>query len=494
MTAKGPKTGVWSLSVVSSEAQAETLQHQRAWAKETAKRCGWHITRSIEGVSSGKDGPRRLLRDILADLKNLDPDARPARILVIRLDRVGRGSVAESAIVLHELLQLGVGVHTRDQGDVKLDSAMDELIAAAQLAVARHENDVRRDKMRTVYRRKREAGVIVGNRPPFGLRISEDGKTYCATSAKHKNAILEAFELRAAGYGLQSIGERLSQIAPPHRFINGKEYVVRWTQTRVARLLGNPAYAAIVDRVTMARAQRTAKNAAAVVDRTRDKRRRFPWPLSGSIRCACGRAMTGMACGTPENRVRYYACRTPWVHEVAVRLVRADNLEDQFVNLLRRLRASPALLAKYQNRTRQSPEPLKKRIHELERNLSDIDRGKQRVWDLHAKGQVRDTDVQERLDKLAETREGIQKRLAETREHLVIAQHASNERQGLARVLDEAARRWATLPEPNQRRIAQAIALVLGGFTVTAGGTLTIGNSVDPLAQRKPHAKRLVKP
>ena len=58
------------------EAQAETLPHQRQWAQETAAAHGWKLARVIEGVSSGKSGPRRV-RELLVELRALEA-RRPA--------------------------------------------------------------------------------------------------------------------------------------------------------------------------------------------------------------------------------------------------------------------------------------------------------------------------------------------------------------------------------------------------------------------------------
>ncbi|MGB6644456.1 MAG: hypothetical protein WBE35_05465, partial [Candidatus Cybelea sp.] len=76
-TPKTNGTSAWALVAVSSEGQADTLKHQRRWAEETAASRGWRLTRVVEGVSSGRAGPRRLVRDLLADLHALTPEARP---------------------------------------------------------------------------------------------------------------------------------------------------------------------------------------------------------------------------------------------------------------------------------------------------------------------------------------------------------------------------------------------------------------------------------
>ena len=116
---------------------------------------------------------------------------------MIRLDRVGRGSIIESQIFVRDLLALGARVFTRDAGEIRLDSAMDELVAAVQMAVARHENDVRRDKARAVYQRRLAAGQVISNRPPYGLLVTAD-RRYIARP-ECISVIRQVFRMSARG-------------------------------------------------------------------------------------------------------------------------------------------------------------------------------------------------------------------------------------------------------------------------------------------------------
>ena len=66
-------TTAWALLVVFSEAQSETLQHQRAWAERIAAEKGWRLARFFEGVASGIDGPRKLTRGVLLAVRATPP-------------------------------------------------------------------------------------------------------------------------------------------------------------------------------------------------------------------------------------------------------------------------------------------------------------------------------------------------------------------------------------------------------------------------------------
>jgi DNA invertase Pin-like site-specific DNA recombinase len=473
---RGP--AVWALAAVSSEGQSETLAHQRRWAEEAAAAHGWHLTRVVEGVATGKAGPRRLVRELLADLRALDAEARPTKVLMIRADRLGRGSIVESQIVLRDLLELGVGVFTRDQGDVKLDSAMDELISAATLAVARHENDVRREKALAVYRRKRAAGERIGSKAPYGLQRKK-GKD--APDKERAPIVREAFKLRLEGKGYEAIGRRLASIAPPHLYLNGKSRVVHWTPTRVKKLLDNRAYVGpLISEATFARAQRVA--GMLTNDRSGDKRRRYAWPLAGSLRCHCGRVLIGMACGVEPWRYRYYACRARWNHDDRLRLVRAEALEEQFVVLLGRLRASPKLIERYSRRasTPVSSRILDRSIHDLKAKLADVARRRDAAWDLHVTGKVRGDDIQERLDALAEQREEFQSRLTSAQEQLAIAKVASNRERDVEALVRRAAQIFSKARVDEQNQIARTVSLELGGLSVDQGGKMRVTSHVTP--------------
>jgi DNA invertase Pin-like site-specific DNA recombinase len=474
----------WALLAVSSEAQAGTLADQRAWAENAASENGWRLTRVVDGVATGKAGPRALVRKLLVELRALDSKDRPGYVLMTRLDRVGRGAIVDTMVVVHELRELGCRAWTREDGEIKVDSAMEELLVAVKASVAAHENAVRRDKAVAVYRRKREAGMAVGNKRPYGLTIGPDGKDVPLQT--HVPAIREAFRLRAAGNGYHTVALRLAEIAPPQTFRNGRSQPVRWTQNRVLRLLENRAYVGtVVGEATFLRAQRTRKRLGQNHDR--DARAVHPWPLSGALRCYCGRAMNGLLAGAPGRRIRYCGCRATWSHRGSVRLVRADALEEQFIAMLRRLGASPEQADRWRQRaaTSVSPHLLNRGVREARARLAEVDRERDRLWALNASGKVRDDDVQERLDALRSRRheaEDALRRLEEQRVLLASATKRDHEAHDLFKRAPEVFVRAAV---DDQKQIARAVASTLGGLHVSRTNRIAIGPVDDPQRQRR---------
>jgi hypothetical protein len=393
---------------------------------------------------------------------------------MIRADRVGRGSIIESQIVLRDLLRLGVSVFTRDQGDLKLDSAMDELISAATLAVARHENEVRSDKAKALRQRKLKAGEPMG-RVPYGLK--RDGKRNVADKERAP-IVRAAFKLRLQGKGYDAIGRHLTSIAPPHAFMNGKSHTVHWTATRVQLLLLQRAYVgSIIDEATFARAQKVAGLLTNV--RLRDRRRRYPWPLAGTVRCYCGRMLKGLACGVEPWRYRYYACNARWNHQDKMRLVRAERLEEQFTELLHRLRALPKLVERYSRRAAApiAPRTLEESIRNLRAKLSDVARRRDAAWELHVDGKVRSDDVQERLDRLGQQRDDLQARVADAQEQLAIAKKSAGRVRDVEALLRRAAQIFQKANVGEQNQIARAVSIELGGLRADEGGRLRVSAS-----------------
>ena len=147
----------WSYAAVSSSPQEATLEDQQQWACDTAARNGWIITREFSGVASGAKGPREILRVLIDELERAPKAARPQRVLMIRLDRVGRMAL-DCIAALARLRKLGVVLHTRQDGDVKLETAMDTFRPIFELFTAEMENAARSDKWKAVHARRRAEG------------------------------------------------------------------------------------------------------------------------------------------------------------------------------------------------------------------------------------------------------------------------------------------------------------------------------------------------
>jgi DNA invertase Pin-like site-specific DNA recombinase len=476
-----PRPLAWALCVVSSGGQEETIPNQRAWAIGVAKAKNWRLLPDgiFEGVASGKLGPRSIVRDILKKLRATEPDARPEWLCMIRADRLGRGDMVESQIVLRDLHQLGVKVWTRDQGELKLDSAIAKLFVAMQASVAEQENAVKQDKMRDFRKRKREEGLQVG-KSPYAIRRE---KGVDSPDPKRAPVVKEAFALRLQGKGYGAIGQRLAAIAPPHEYKHKSKAhpertnVVHWTAPRVSKLLTNHAYvdAGLIDSATFVQAQGVAK--ALTNDRTGDPRRVHCRPLAGVLTCYCGRKFVGAAYGSSGHKYPYYVCRALWNHDGKHRIVRAEPIESQFRDLLGRLDASPELVKRYRARAASpvSMPALERTIRDGNAQLANLAKSREKAFQLNESGHLRDEDLQARLDTLTEQRDKLQAEVNEAREQVAAAKALAQRQQDAEELLRRAVKIFEKANVAQQNEIAKAVRIELGVLTVDKDKVLLVG-------------------
>jgi DNA invertase Pin-like site-specific DNA recombinase len=464
----------WTYLVVSSDAQGDSLPHQKAWAERTATENGWRITEMFEGVSSGAAGVRSLLDRLIKKLSDTPKSQRPARVILTRIDRLGRGLGIEAIAALAEIRKLGVILHTREDGDVKIERAADAITPMLRAITGALENEARRDKASAVYDRKRRAGKVIGNRAPYGLAIVDGA--YIADK-KLAPAVRQAFAMRAKGSGYHTIAKRMNEIALPQIFKNGNERSVRWSQNRVLRLLTNEAYrkAGVVDDITWKRAR--AQTTLGVRDHLQAK---HPWPLSGALQCECGRTLIGQST-SHGSRVRYMKCTATWAHGGSYILHRADRLAADFEALLVSLRATPSLVEKYAkgaaNAGARDRKVLEKEHKRLVAATAEVDKKRDAVWDLFEGGKVKEADVQPRLDALRQTREDLSASLREVTARLDVFEASSARIADIAAVVADAPRLWrragAAGDVETQKALARAVSRRLGGLTVRLDHTVS---------------------
>jgi len=386
----------WAYLVVSSEQQAETIDFQRSWAAEAAIQHGWDITETFDGVSSGKDGTRTLLKRLVDRLEKTPALERPERVLMIRLDRLGRGLGLEALAALAQITQLGVTIHTRQDGDYKIARASDSLLPLMRIVTGGIENEARRDKALDTYKRRRLSGRSVSNKRPYGIAVA-DG--FDIPAEPEAGAVRLAFELAANGFGYSAIGTRLRAIAPPKRYANGRTHETEWTNDRVRKLLRQSAYRGVViDVQRWDRVKRLLDNAPDVRERVN------PWPLSGALHCSCGRMLIGSTRGSPPRRV--YRCTAIGLHK-GHRTFSASLLEVQFHALLNSLTITPKTVSTYVKQSSQllelDRETLQARRFKAQKSINDANLERDRVWKLNADGLLYDSHLASRLSDIDKT-------------------------------------------------------------------------------------------
>lgn len=445
----------WLYAVVSSSLQADTLADQESWARRACAANGWSLERVFSATATGKRGVRKLLVQLVAELKAVPRAERPTRVLMLRLDRIGRGSIVESQVALREIHQLGSIVHTRDGGDQRLDGAMDELIAAAKFAVASFENDVRREKSLAFHARKRAAGEWATAAAYGFVLVDKRLAPYEPEAA----IVRELFERRLAGLGYQRLAMHVADIAPGKMRPNGERRTIRWSSSTVASLLKNRVYRGRI--VSDAVWDAAASMRGRVVDRPAP---RWPWPLRGAIRCTCGAQLFGEASGRESRRTRYYVCRQIQRHRnPRYPHHNAQRLEAQFFMLLEQLEASPELAAAHAPRPADT-ERLAQRSAALARERSALERRRSRAWELAEDGSIAAADLAARLDEIGRESDRIAAAAVQAERELGDAQSRAHAASKAADVLRGAPLLWSLMPTDGRRRVARAVAAYIGGL------------------------------
>jgi DNA invertase Pin-like site-specific DNA recombinase len=448
----------WLLAVVSSDGQAETLDFQERWGTEVAAENGWTIERTFKDVSSGRDGARQLLKDLLHELRALPKAARPERILLVRIDRLGRGDGLEIIATLSEIKKLGIKLHTREDGDVKLERASDALMPAIKSILAGIENEVRADRTRAGLARRKARGLHHGNAPYGAVIVDGQAAAYEPEAA----LVREIFTLRSEGWGYDRLARYAGERALPKVMRNGKKRQLRWGRSTIQRLLWcRTLRDVVVDAELFDRAQAT-KNP----DFKSLRQQSWPFPLAHAVRCTCGTLLSGQCSGRRGYRTRYYVCRAVARHGYYPHH-NADALEEQFQRQLLRIRADDGLAVT--PRLESALASLQEREAQLKSEVAALERRRLKVWEIAEAGDVPMTEVRPRLEQIAADRDRYETELARLQVEVERAASAAAQHIEVDPVLRGLERSWGTAPTDCQQQVALALAAIVGGFWIAPG-------------------------
>jgi len=451
---------VWSYAAVSSSPQEATLDDQRQWASETATRNGWVVTREFSGVGSGAKGPRDLLSNLIDELERTPKAGRPQRVLMIRIDRVGRMALDCIAAVAR-LRKLGVVLHTRQDGDVKLETALDSLRPIFELVTAEMENTARSDKWKAVHARRRAAGKHVGT-VPYGV-ILVDGKA--VPYEPEAQIVRQIFSLAEQHWGYTRLARWARVNAPPKRTNDGGEKPSRWSASSIRSMLISKTLRGLV--VTEEQWQRTT--AARESDFRARAPKRWEWPLQGAVRCTCGKLLSGHCSGESKYRTRYYVCRHHTLAPAATSHPghRADKLEAQFVQLLRSLRADPTLVDPFEDEEQTDQWDTVER--DALRRIADVEKRTQRAWKVAEEAQIDPSQLRSRLAELEAQRLSAEAALSSARTARARDAEYRQTSCSFAELLEELPDLWAQTTVELQQELACALDAALAESPALGG-------------------------
>lgn len=446
------KTTAWLYAAVSSSPQEESLAEQEAWGHAVAAVNGWAITRTFSGTATGKHGVRKILADLLAELRGIPKAQRPGRVLMVRMDRTGRMAL-ETIGALAEIKRLGIQLHTRQDGDVRLDTALESVRPILQLISAEMENSARSDRARAGKARRRAAGLHNGNAPYGCILVEGRPVAYEPESA----IVRTLFERRAQGWGYERLVSYAGRNAPPKLLGSGKSKKLTWGRSTVEGLLR----CRTLREVVVAPDLWDEANRVSNPDFKARGRRSWPYPLAGALRCTCGMLLSGQTSGIKPSSERYYVCRRVAEHGYYPHW-RASLAEAAFADLLARLSAEPQLLdpgADLEGAT-----ALRSRETAIRKTLEGIEERRRLIWGRAES--LSGPQLRERLDEIDAERMRERAALEEVGSEIAAAARRTAAVEPLIDVLNRLAADWNEATLELKQETARAVAKCVGGLFV----------------------------
>lgn len=408
--------------------QELSLEEQERWARLQADKDKASIRIWRERASAKSVIGRRIFSSLIHDLEELPAARRPRRLLVTSFDRLSR-DMTDTLVGVRSLERLKVELFVRDQGAVSAKTFPEQAALVGQSLGGQAENWARSQRMKASFERRRREGKVTCNKPPYGLQVIKERFVPIDDSAAW---VRKAFKLYADGWGSMRIADLFKRSAPPHTITrlqpDGRQRITRhaplWVPQRVLRLLRQGKYrGTIVNEGLFDRVQRVRDS------RQRERRLVFEYPLSGCLRCTCGRKMAGTASGgggsvyrtargkavryEKYKRTRYYRCEPCKLN------VNADRAEKDFRKAVGVLEASDRDLRAW---VLEKPDldaglNTKREIATLERRLTPelIEATRSTTWKVFYAGKITENQLRAQLNELERAEKADRTRLEELR-------------------------------------------------------------------------------
>lgn len=465
----------------STEDQGEgtTLDVQMDACKSYILSQGWSFRDDLVFVDDGVSGAS-MDRPALGRLRKLVQQRQVECVVVYKLDRLSRSVLDMVKLVLEEWDGLCSIKSAREPIDTLTPTG--KMFFYQLMSFAEWERSVIRDRMFAGKLRRAQEGRTPGFVLPYGFRKGPEGRI--EQDPEQAPVVQRIFRLYLSGLGCRAISRALDQEGHP------SPAGVKWTESSLARLLGNPAYkgtfvygkhtvkggrkvaakeplvvhegffpgivsAEEFEAVQRLRAERPGVGRRAGTGRSLGSRSL----LSGLLRCACGRACTGIGFSARGTSYRYYACggaQQTGSHVCDAGNIRQELLDtlvaEKLLTLYRGAAARERLVLHLASDIRAAHEQAVAALSAAERELRRQEESERRVKGFFLDGKLS-------LDEYRELQAEVNGRLAEAR-----AAHAGALRaeEGARASLDRHAHNtllldrideWETLTQPEKKQL-----------------------------------------
>jgi DNA invertase Pin-like site-specific DNA recombinase len=309
------------------------------------------------GISGGtleRPALKRLLRDVEAGLVDV--------VVVYKIDRLSR-SLTDFAKLVDVFERQNVTFVSVTQ-QFNTTTSMGRLTSNILLSFAQFERELAGERIRDKFAASRRKGIFMGGHPPLGYDILDrqlvvnpaEAELVCLIFRRFLDlgsALLLIRELNAQGHRTKSWTTQAGTFREGRPFDKGTLYKILRNHTYLGEAVHKGRsypgeHEPIIDHATWDRVHELlASNARR---RGNEARARTPAPLRGLMRCThCSTAMTPTHTRRRGRLYRYYVClrASRSGHDTCpVRSIAASEVEGLVLGQVRRLLASPELVAR----------------------------------------------------------------------------------------------------------------------------------------------------
>ena len=327
---------------------------------ESQRHEGWLALddRYDDGGYSGGTLERPALQRLIRDIETGKVDT----VVCYKIDRLSR-SLTDFAKLVNVLERNSVTFVSVTQSFCTTTS-MGRLTLNILLSFAQFERELAGERIRDKFAASRRKGIFMGGTPPLGYDVRDRKLVVNAAEAELIRLIFRRFldlgsalllirELNALGHRTKSWTTRAGTFREGRPFDKGTVYKILRNRTYLGEAVHKGQsypgeHESIVDRATWERVHEVlASNARR---RGNEARSRTPAPLRGLMRCThCSSAMTPTHTRRRGRLYRYYVClgASRRGHDTCpVRSIAASEVEGLVLGQVRRLLASPELVAR----------------------------------------------------------------------------------------------------------------------------------------------------
>lgn len=330
----------------------ETLSRHRTTLLKIAKEQNLNIIDIKEEVLSGESvSYRPKMLDLLDEVKRGLYDA----VLVMDIDRLGRGNMQDQGLILDTFKQSGTKIIT-PRKIYDLSNEFDEEYSEFEAFMARKELKLITRRMQRGRIKSVEEGKFIGTNAPYGYKLEylNNGKDRILVIDEEKSAVVKIiFDMYLKGIGAYKIAGYLNSLG--YKTTTGRT----WYEKGVRDIIKNKAYCGYIvwnkverkrnssrkspereihslgihepiiseDVWNKAQEIRTKRSIPSVSDN-----KKLTNPIAGLVKCKlCGRVMTTTSSTYKDNNyVKFLTCKS--CYNIAG--VRLDILESQILNSL----------------------------------------------------------------------------------------------------------------------------------------------------------------